>query len=492
MSRSQLSSTSIQRNRDNSRKNVEIEIHKVLYKQQTVFPSAKVSAASTAKEFTLKSGSYQYGFELKIPVRSSCGVQPSPGVNNNVKDQWSTTMSHVPIVGSLGKPKFSRNGVDFIHDATSHVETILPPSLSGMGEQASIKYFLKVTVNKASFLSINARDYHPFIFLPMDVPRLVDSARMAFVRRELMISFPTTPAATSVSATSSGNINGNGEPSYFTSGKKPSGLKKFFSNAFAVRPSSQLAITFEGRYSTSLDFAPLSPLPIQFFVVLKQSPDMMEVSTLYLNEFELELVATTVIRAHQEVRHDAMSLKFFQRSRLGLALDLSKAQRIETRGRIHWEIALPNSVMQGVQIPDSVCPTFITCNIERSYTLKIEAGFSCTPTGKPNYVQLFADIPIRSGIPSPGQLQRIPAPQYQPPATSSSSSSFPSVPPSQTSSYTVDAKRPEGPESIQQEQGTEEVPPSYEALFNSMETPSGRINRQYGQSTDYYTNLEES
>jgi hypothetical protein len=113
--------------------------------------------------------------------------------------------------------------------------------------------------------------------------------------------------------------------------------------------------------------------------------------------------------------------------------------------------------------------------VERGYNLKIEAGFSCLPNGRTDYVELYADIPVRSGIPSPGQTPRTPAPQYQP--------ALPVRPP-------TDQKRPDGPQP-QQEQGTEEMLPAYEEVLPSIQ-PRGRVNRQYGQSSDYYTDLEAS
>lgn len=458
------------RNRDNRRKGVEIETHKVLYKQQTVFPSAKINAASTAKEFTLKAGSYQYDFEMKIPVNSSCGTQPASAFNaQKIADQ----INEVPIVGavsrpvmSVSKPVLSRTGIDFAQASSTHIDGVLPPSLSGMGELASVKYFIKVTVNRASFLAINARNYHPFVFLPVDQPRLVDSNRMAFVRRELRVGLYQE------------------EPS----SSQKSGMRWFFKDSFGTRPTAQVAFNFEARYPASMDFVPLCRLPLQLCAVFKKDPSTMPISILYLRELELELIASTVARAHQEVRTDSMALKFFERSNLNLALNLEMAQRIDNRGRVYWEISLPESLLEGAQMPDSVCPSFVTCNIKRSYNLKVEAGFSCVPNGRIDYVKLYANVLIRSGIPAPAQSHgSLPGP-------STLYEKFNAAPPP-FSARPSDQKTAAGPATYQdnegeQEQSTEDLPSYVQALAH-LEGPQDRVNRQYGQSNDYYHNFED-
>jgi hypothetical protein len=99
---------------------------KVLYLVETVFPSEAIREQTTTG-FTLKAGQYEYPFSMRIPINVSC---TEPG-------------------GIVNKFSLDMSVTDFTRSASLHTRGTLPPSLSGIpGEQAWIRYFLKVTVNR--------------------------------------------------------------------------------------------------------------------------------------------------------------------------------------------------------------------------------------------------------------------------------------------------------------------------------------------------------
>jgi len=99
---------------------------KVLYLVETVFPSEAIREQSTTG-FTLKAGQYEYPFTMRIPINVSC---TEPG-------------------GIINKYPLGMSAADFTQGASLHTRGTLPPSLSGIpNDEAWIRYFLKVTVNR--------------------------------------------------------------------------------------------------------------------------------------------------------------------------------------------------------------------------------------------------------------------------------------------------------------------------------------------------------
>ncbi|KAI5970179.1 hypothetical protein CANMA_000790 [Candida margitis] len=201
--------------RDKDRKDKIIrDQHKVLYDTQIVFPPDNVRQVSQAKDFTLAPGNYSYSFEFKIPLNNSCAKMG--GITNKVSlnlksfdvminnGNFNTTFvknkahqlasEHGYAGGGNGKRKASFTPPP--PKQSYHTTSQLPPSLSGIGEFANVKYFIKVTCKRSSFLKTNLRAYDPFIFLPLDLDvqnrPLLDNQQFeleykeAFVRKELI------------------------------------------------------------------------------------------------------------------------------------------------------------------------------------------------------------------------------------------------------------------------------------------------------------------
>jgi len=93
-----------------------------------VFPQTEAALQSKGAGFTLRPGQYEYPFSFRIPINNNC----------------------VPNTGILTKINAANNPfAEAVGEQLRHVRTTLPPSLSGIpGDEASIRYFLKVTVTR--------------------------------------------------------------------------------------------------------------------------------------------------------------------------------------------------------------------------------------------------------------------------------------------------------------------------------------------------------
>jgi Arrestin (or S-antigen), N-terminal domain len=112
------------------------EVHKILYKLSTVFPSEDIKKHTTTKSgYTLRSGQYEYPFSFKIPINNKCNPQNS--LYNNIS--------------------FGGRGVEVARDPDRHITKTLPPSLRGFPGEAEIKYYVKVTVVRPKFFQENHR-----------------------------------------------------------------------------------------------------------------------------------------------------------------------------------------------------------------------------------------------------------------------------------------------------------------------------------------------
>lgn len=91
-----------------------------------VFPAEEVRQLSTSNQgYKVKAGEHEYGFRFKIPVNTNC----------------------TPNQSFLSKLSFDKGTLDYAKTATKHIRTTLPPSLSGIPDDAArVWYYLKVTV----------------------------------------------------------------------------------------------------------------------------------------------------------------------------------------------------------------------------------------------------------------------------------------------------------------------------------------------------------
>lgn len=89
---------------------------------------------------------------------------------------------------------------------------------------------------------------------------------------------------------------------------------------------------------------------------------------------QIELIAYTNILAHDLARTETGSWVIFSRSNMGKAL----GGGADPVGK-EWTI--DPSLWNLIPLPNSVAPSFETCNVSRSYELEIRIGLSRGSTG---------------------------------------------------------------------------------------------------------------
>ncbi|KAI9212462.1 hypothetical protein DS838_002669 [Geotrichum bryndzae] len=286
-------------NRNRSKKDA-FEIHKFMYVTQTLFPPPEIRKASASGEFTLPAGKHSYDFSLVIPDNLAC---------QSVKQPGSLSISRFVI---------DKHGLDYARSASFHSSGPLPPSLSDIDKHAIIRYFLKVTVARTSYIKTNIRVYKPIIFLPPDINSF-PSQNVLFVRRDVLLGVDRG--------------DGNTRPAYQEKSMHPK--------------ESKLAN-----------------------------------STIQLSHLTLNLLSTTETRAQSYMKAYTLSLPLFNENpnyRLDWS---QAVQKTNPQFGTSWELEIPPSIYQNAIIPDFVPPTFTMCNIKRHYQLEVAAFFTTYGTSR--------------------------------------------------------------------------------------------------------------
>ncbi|KAJ5761410.1 hypothetical protein N7533_003449 [Penicillium manginii] len=425
-SRTRLSGPRNPHNANSDKKRTELEHHKILYKVATVFPTAAVmQAGQPATSYTFAPGSYEYPFQFKFPFNNACNTHNSMLTNLN----------------------FTGYKVEMARDTNRHVKKTLPPSLSGFAGMADIKYFVKVTVIRPQFYKENIRAIVPLNFLPIEPPRTGNPNEETYARRKHQFSKPP---------------NTNRKKSIFS--RSSSSLK----DGMTEPPK----VTLDARLPNPSILTCNEPVPLRLILKkLTDSPDRI-----YLQMLQIELISFTKIVAHDLTREEIGSWVIVSRSNMNIAL----GGETDAPGT-DWNI--DPILWNKFPLPNSVAPSFETCNIERRYELEVRIGLMHGTPGdmKPQLIVLPLRMPVKvySGIAPPQALldamaavKLQPSPTKttpQPPWPASSEQPRPAMPP-----------RPEG-EPIPADAGAvyDDAPPSYEDAIADNLAPVDGPRREY-------------
>ncbi|KAI9855582.1 MAG: hypothetical protein M1813_009721 [Trichoglossum hirsutum] len=336
-----------------NKRKVETEIHKLLYKTQVVFPSEEIQRQKTsAGGFTLRPGEYQYPFHFKVPINNNCSPVNSVYTNLN-------------FVG----PR-----VELAKNTEKHVKKTLPPTLCGLAGEAEIRYYVKATVERPQFYKENHRHCVNFKFFPIEPPRPPPTRGEAYARR----------------------------PAQFTAALPPFPKKKTLFDSFrkenptaADGPPPRFQIDARLPHPAILTCNEAVPLRI----LVKKLSETMEAP--FLSMLHIELVGYTHMKAHDIEKTESMSWIVLTHS--NLAIQVGNAN-----DPVNSETRLDPKLWDGIPLPNSVAPTFQTCNISRYYELEVRVGLSYGSLGntKPQLIVLPFRIPVEvfSGIAPPPAL----------------------------------------------------------------------------------------
>lgn len=124
------------------------------------------------------------------------------------------------------------------------------------------------------------------------------------------------------------------------------------------------------------------PVPLRLLVKkMSETPDQM-----YLQMLQIELIAYTNILAQDLARTESGSWVIMSRSNMAMSVG---------RGTdpVGTEWTIDPGLWNQLPLPNSVAPTFETCNITRSYELEIRIGLS---RGNPGAVRVGSGPQLRN------------------------------------------------------------------------------------------------
>ncbi|VEU21453.1 DEKNAAC102650 [Brettanomyces naardenensis] len=341
-----------------------------------------------------------------------------------------------------------------------HVEKKLPPSFSELGNMALIRYFIKATavrVNRLKTAEMTA--YEPIIFLPIDnYDLLMTDDKQAYTRREFVMKdkYPEIVGVYEQKARSpkpqqrhvpSPREGTTDRPSALIKAYSSEFLKSFFTTPGSRQPQqpkdpsvpktssydsaisrhedisssdlspsklhvkpTTLRVVFEMRLRYPAFLIP-SRLPnYQLYLLTRAPPEEFQLFNgqssglgfIYLRYLKMELVSITDCYVSSYKERVTKKKTIFEEDSLCYLLDLAYARRskpYKAIGKKMYEITIPKKLYREAVIPDSVPPSFRTCNMERRYKLIVSAGFSDREEAKKGaIVTLETNVQVMSGI----------------------------------------------------------------------------------------------
>ncbi|KAF2494223.1 arrestin [Lophium mytilinum] len=338
-----------------------LEVHKILYKTQAVWPSQNLQdPAWQQKSFTINAGQYEYPFQFKLPFNNACVAANSLATNLN----------------------FSGLAMEVAKTPTHHVKQTLPPSLNGFPGEAEIRYFVKVTVNRPQFYKENPRAWSNFTFLPIEPPRPPRADGEAYARRQHQF------------LDMSGDT-GKRKQSFFDGMRKKD---QATTPTTPVSPSSAPPrFTVDARLPNPAVLTCNEEIPLK--ILVKSLSERTK--NVYLQSLQIELIGYTKVRAHEVHRTESNSWIINTMSNMAIPLG-------DPTDPVGTEVAINPEYWSGKTLPNTVAPSFETCNISRSYELEIRVGlgYGTYEHGRDQLTVLPLRLPVKvfSGIKPPAAL----------------------------------------------------------------------------------------
>lgn len=325
------------------------ENHKILYRVLQVFPAANGPAYSSP---VLNPGQHEFPFRFKVPFNNACG---DPNAMAKIGGLAGAG-------GLAGSGLFGMGGVRLM-DGTkqllyTHVTKTLPPSFTGFPKEAEIRYYIKVTVQRPSLFKENWRHQIGFKFMPIEPPRPPQSNQEAYARRPFTFR-PKSPASARLSQ-----------------------LPPKRQSVFSRKPSSQGfdASSIDNEQPPSIEVSARLPHPsiltcnkaVPLRILAKKLVDTR--AECYLVSLQIDLVGSTVVRCQDLVNTE--TTRWVVTSRHGLAIPLQRGPD----DAVGTETEVNDVLWTTKPLPNTVMPSFVTCNLKRSYALELKLGVSW---GKP-------------------------------------------------------------------------------------------------------------
>lgn len=237
----------------------------------------------------------------------------------------------------------SGTGFEVSKPPTRHVKKLLPPTLSGFPGEAEIRYYVKATVARHSIFKENPRVYAPFNFFPIEEPRKPSTGSEVYARQRHNFT-PYNEAQPSKS--------------------KMKGIFGGKTDTPAVSADAPY-VSIDARLPDPAIITCQNEIPLR--LILKKLNAYSE--TVYLQSLQIALIGLTHIRAHDVRRTEQNSWVIMSKSNMGIPLGLP----IDP---VNTETVIDDRMWRGQPLPNTVAPSFETCNIKREYQLDIRIGLS--------------------------------------------------------------------------------------------------------------------
>jgi hypothetical protein len=263
---------------------------------------------------------------------------------------------------------------DILPGYGGHAKTTLPPSFS-YAQVAGVFYYVKCTVSIPSLFRENPRVATFFHFCPIEPPRPPADGECYARRQHTFFEDMQEKRKKSL-----GNV-----------------FRKESASALPSPTSTPVKITLDARLPNPAILTCGSPVPLRLLLI----PQTSKKASIYLQTLQVEVIGITKIRSSQVTQSRSTSWVITSLSNLheeiGQVAD--PANKICEISRSYWE---------NYRLPDSICPSFRTCNIERSYEIVATLGLTYGMTS-PGMDQFFSlrlrhKIEIFSGIAPPPEL----------------------------------------------------------------------------------------
>jgi len=92
---------------------------------------------------------------------------------------------------------------------------------------------------------------------------------------------------------------------------------------------------------------------------------------LYLQSLQVSLIGNTKVRAHEVHRTESNSWVLVSKSNMNVVIGAPSDP-------VGTETVIDDRMWRGHVLPNTVAPSFETCNISRSYQLDVRVGLSCS------------------------------------------------------------------------------------------------------------------
>ncbi|KAI2467005.1 hypothetical protein F4781DRAFT_403583 [Annulohypoxylon bovei var. microspora] len=335
------------------------ENHKILYRVFQVYPDDGAS-------IPFQAGMHEFKFNFKMPLNNICHDEKA--------------MSTLLGLGGIGGSSGFRTMDGTKQLMLQHVRATLPPSLTGFPQEAEVRYYIKVTIQRPGFFKENWRYQVGFKFLPIEPPRPAKTSQEAFARRPFTFR-PRAPM------THKKSLFGNRSP------------------VLGAEDPNQMPPNIE--MSARLPFPSIvtcnEPLPLRI-IARKLAPTTAREQQVYLTSLEIALIGYTQVRVESLENTEVTAFPIFSTPHHSppIALFGSPSDPVDT------EFEIPRSLWAERRLPNTVAPSFRTCNLARRYEIQMKITLSWGTPPSPSSISLApGKTPLAQAITLPLKISNV-------------------------------------------------------------------------------------